>query len=463
MKGLIVFVLLSLFGLSLTSDDDLSQHRQYFRSLIQKVAEDKTRSSHTTQIADDSDEEVITDAPPTHPSHVVGQFIHPRGHFLVYWVYKQDLAHFYISSPFRSWMGIGFSKDQYMSSSDIIVCSLNRVDNDDEDVYSDSFLPVISDRYTPVGVRSMPHLDEQQDAELLSGYYVNEWSVIEFQRQVDTHDIEHDLRLNEVSYLLWAVGSTNSQIDDDGYGDFTIHQLRGIIRVHFPTGKATHIEDISREEAHASLMLYAWGFFAVISIFCVRYMKEPLGSWWFVIHATLSVLIFLLTISGFSVIISYVSHQGHHHFNSVHKILGLLVTVSMIMQLWLGLFTHFKYDSDRDRTPTFPDKVHWWVGRITAGAAFLNILSGFLLFSETGETPWILLLTWTVAIVVFVVLFEIYYRDVSSRTTATKEYQLLELGAPIARQNNSALLFCFASLVFVGILLITLAVSLLER
>jgi hypothetical protein len=350
-----------------------------------------------------------------------------------------------------------------MPASDIIVGSINKIVVDD--VYEPTFQTVISDRYTPSNSREMPAVDNQQDVELVQGAYDNSWTLLEFRRAVDTHDTEHDLRLDEVSYLLWAVGFEGDEVTDDGIGDFKIHERRGIAVVHFPTGKAIHIEDLSREEAHASLMLYAWGLFAVISIFCSRYMKDPLGSWWFVVHATLAIMIFLLTISGFSVIISYVSMQkNHHHFHTVHQIVGLVVVLLLIAQLILGVLARMKYDPEREHTPFFPDKMHWWVGRFTTTAAFLNIFSGFVMFAQTGKAPWILLFTWVVAILVFTAVFEIYSRgDTPSRSAVAKEYQLLEYGVQIVHQNNSALLFCFGALVFLGLVVITLAVSLLER
>jgi len=299
---------------------------------------------------------------------------------------------------------------------------------------------------------------------LLNGYYDRKWTVLEFLRPIDSKDTEHDLRLDLAAYLLWAVGPPGDEIREGGYGDFNAHVKRGVVKVHFPTGTATHVKDLSREEAHASLMLYGWGFFAVISIFCSRYMKDPLGSWWFVIHISMALMNFVLTITGFSVIISFVSHNRDPHFNTVHKILGLVITICLTFQILIGTFTRIWFDPDREYTPYFPDKFHWWFGRGLIILSFVNIFTGFFEFSKTGLAPYILLLSWVGSIIAFVVLFEMYHRgDMPSRTTVMKEYKLLESGVHFVQQNNSALLFCFGGLVLIGLLLITLSVSLLER
>ncbi len=401
---------------------------------------------------------------PLHLSHTVGQYVEPDRQFFVYWIYQDPFVHFFMATPHHhTWLGVGFNFDKTMLNADVIVGSLNENGGGDGSG-GDAVEAVLSDRHCLPDRRQMPVVDPQQDALLIQGTIRDQWTVLEFRRLIVTTDKLHDHPLDQVKYLLWAVGPPGSEIADEGNGDFPYHSKRGVVAVHFPSGHSLHIDDLPKEEAHASLMLYAWGLFAVIAIFCSRYMKDSLGSWWFIIHATLAALVFMLTFAAFGIIISYMQTTGGH-FTQVHHITGLVVVILLLVQLGLGLAARFTYDSEREHAPLIPDKIHWWLGRITVTAAFLNIFTGFHMFSKTGTAPWILLLIWIVLIVAFVALFEVYYRgDVPNRSTISKEYQLVELtGVQLVQQNDQALLFCFMSLILTGVLAITLSVSLLEK
>jgi len=407
------------------------------------------------------------------PQVVTGEYVHPDGWFYIYWVYEGNLVHFYIAATTNSWMGLGFSMDPEMPDSDMIVCSLNPTyvevpisgQDGDTDVSSQVLLnPVLSDRHSDVEDRVMPIVDPLQDVTYITSGPHNGWTIFSFRRLIDTGD-EHDIPLDEAEYILYAYGPEEfPAIEDNGMGSFHYHEKRGIASVNLPAGEAEHVRDLSMEEAHASLMLYAWGLLTVLAIFCSRYMKDPFGKWWFYIHAVMGSLVFLLTIAGFLVIVTYVQMTGSGHFDSIHKITGLFVVLFMCLQVGLGYYTYVSFDPQREEPPPFPDKVHWWNGRLLAVFAYLNIFSGFILFEETGSAPWVTGVLWFFTILIFVAIFEFFFRgDIPSRSQVEREYELLERGIKVVDQNNTGLVFSFWALCLCGFLLVSLAVGLLEK
>ena len=134
----------------------------------------------------------------------------------------------------------------------------------------------------------MPVVDSSQDCLLLGGTFHKGWNIFAFRRMVDTGD-HNDIPLTEATRLLFAMGPDDAtMIEDDGFGDFQQHVDTSEAAYHFPTGTFQHVDDLTMEEAHGSLMLYAWGFFSVISIFCSRYMKDPLGMYVVIFYTHLS-------------------------------------------------------------------------------------------------------------------------------------------------------------------------------
>ena len=134
----------------------------------------------------------------------------------------------------------------------------------------------------------MPVLDEQQDIHLQSGFFIDNWEIIEFSRLVDTKDEIGDIPLNEATYLLWATGPPDDSLKEGGYSDFHQHNSRrGAAEVDFSKGFADHIDDVMKEEAHGTMMMFSFGMFAVLAAVCARYMKVPFGKHWLKIHVAL--------------------------------------------------------------------------------------------------------------------------------------------------------------------------------
>jgi hypothetical protein len=81
---------------------------------------------------------------------------------------------------------------------------------------------------------------------------------------------------------------------------------------------------------------------------------------------------------------SLVIAQGTSHFDVVdsnpHQLVGLIVMILTAMQPILGFVADRMFVANRFEVPVFPDRVHWWLGRLIIVAAFVNIYLGFKLF-----------------------------------------------------------------------------------
>ena len=147
---------------------------------------------------DDGDSTVVDGEPDIKPPKIVGEYIHPRHHIFVYWVYDGDIVNFFVAAPTQSWFGIGFNKAPQMPKADVIVggveqyqlpfgVSEDEFDSDDLPEYD--FYPVLSDRHVSRKAREMPILDEIQNVVMDKGSYVDGWSILEFHRLVNTTDL----------------------------------------------------------------------------------------------------------------------------------------------------------------------------------------------------------------------------------------------------------------------------------
>ena len=140
-------------------------------------------------------------------------------------------------------------------------------------------------------------------------------------------------------------------------------------------------EQVSR--IHGILMWISWVIIPFIAIFCARYLKCYLGSYWFSLHWFLFGIVSLtLTTVGFFII--YVKMKsphfsGHSLLKDSHVKLGLIVPLMMIFQICLGLLAHYYFDPTRSKVTTV-DKVHWWIGRLVVLLGIINVTLGGYLF-----------------------------------------------------------------------------------
>jgi hypothetical protein len=127
-------------------------------------------------------------------------------------------------------------------------------------------------------------------------------------------------------------------------------------------------------------MAISWGILIVISVFIARWGKNVLGHWWYYLHATINIVCMLAAWSAFGIAVQMASGDDWKH-SSVknalgHAWTGLLIMITMPFQVCIGWYADRVYDKDRTEVPVWPDKVHWWIGRVIVLLAICNIFVG---------------------------------------------------------------------------------------
>ncbi|KAJ8326930.1 hypothetical protein QVD99_005308 [Batrachochytrium dendrobatidis] len=134
---------------------------------------------------------------------------------------------------------------------------------------------------------------------------------------------------------------------------------------------------------HGVGMFVAWGIAPFFGIFIARYLKEKLDVWWYRLHLIIMfVFCFVLTIGSTVIIYLY---KTPPHFQDVHRMLGIIVSVSVIIQVIMGFVSNALYNKGRERIPIW-DKVHWWFGRLVCAAGAANLFLGLLMYHDMGYT-----------------------------------------------------------------------------
>ena len=104
-----------------------------------------------------------------------------------------------LSAETTGWVGIGFSQNRLMPSSDIVLGAAT----------ADGSIAFIEDRFA--FARAEPRVDIQQDIEMLSATHDSGLTTIEFLRPLSTGDVRDDFDLAAGEYfLLYAWGGTVS-------------------------------------------------------------------------------------------------------------------------------------------------------------------------------------------------------------------------------------------------------------
>jgi len=118
------------------------------------------------------------------------------------------------------------------------------------------------------------------------------------------------------------------------------------------------------------MMVIAFAFCASFGVFVARYLKD--FYWWFPLH---------IFVQGFGVLLSFSSFiiallMTPRHFSTLHSWFGLCVLCFTALAPALGLAAHIVYDHSRRDPPIWPDKIHWWVGRLTLVLSYITIFLG---------------------------------------------------------------------------------------
>ena len=115
----------------------------------------------------------------------------PNNQFTANWCTDGDDIRFQLIAEGTGWLAIGFSNNQSMPDSDVIMLT-------GEGVAQDAF----------ANSRSAPIPDESQDITIISSSEVDGVTTVEFSRAISTGD-EADLSLDEDRFLVWAYQATS--------------------------------------------------------------------------------------------------------------------------------------------------------------------------------------------------------------------------------------------------------------
>jgi cytochrome b561 len=100
-----------------------------------------------------------------------------------------------------------------------------------------------------------------------------------------------------------------------------------------------------------------------------------------------------LAVLGFALAFAKMQLDGGKHFAlptaddhyNFHNVFGLAIFIAMFVQVLLGFVSNRLFNADRVAVPWWPDRVHWWFGRLVLFCAFLNIYLG--LWKLQGSPP----------------------------------------------------------------------------
>jgi DOMON domain len=245
--------------------------------------------------------QVDSSAVPTPPlTQRTGEFVDKR--VLVQWLVNDTWLEVYVEAETTGWVGIGFSGDDRMPGSDMVVGFVN------------STTALLTDRHT-LTQRVQPFLDSTQDVQLLAGSEEGGYTRLRFRRPLaasDAAEIE-DRAVASTRYLLFAMGTDDFAPD----GSFLQHIHRGRVEVDLLSGVVGSVEPVqhgTRALVHGTLMTVAWLLITPVAVYVAAFLKNPLGRWWLPVHAGLQVVAMCLSLAAFGVIISLVQQYSLGHF-----------------------------------------------------------------------------------------------------------------------------------------------------
>ena len=133
---------------------------------------------------------------------------------------------------------------------------------------------------------------------------------------------------------------------------------------------------------HGIMMTISWFVLPVIGIYIARYLKS-LGHTWFILHASLMSMTFLISLTSFVLIILY-RYPPHFEsdllLNNAHTKIGLTVIIAMFFQIILGIIIHLLYNPERTIIPWY-NKLHWYFGKLLVLLAMCNVIIGIYVYN----------------------------------------------------------------------------------
>jgi len=200
-----------------------------------------------------------------------------------------------------------------------------------------------------------------------NGSIVNGVTQLKWRRLLDTKDTKSDIAIvpGPMQVIFAWHPTTGGPSIPQHLGN-----TRGIATIDFFAGTANVANVEDKRKAHGSLMFIAWALLIPVAAWIGRYLKSH--PWWFNAHRLLNTTAILLTIVGFIIAVDF----SITHFDTVHKIIGLIVVILGISQPVIGTVADKWFNPDRKRIPAFPDISHWVIGWVTICIALANIQIG---------------------------------------------------------------------------------------
>jgi len=148
---------------------------------------------------------------------------------------------------------------------------------------------------------------------------------------------------------------------------------RNPAKIDFFAGTGGVSDTDALRKAHGSMMFVVWAVAIPFTSFVARFLKSQLGKAWFEIHRITNGVAMLVQLAAFILAVIF---SPNNHFNTPHKIIGLIVFILGTVQPILGTIADRLFDPNRDGAPIFPDKVHWIVGWTSLALGLANIVLG---------------------------------------------------------------------------------------
>jgi hypothetical protein len=315
-----------------------------------------------------------------------------------------------ITAKATGWVGFGINTAAQMPGADVLQASC--------DPSSQSVTYI--DAYTVAYIA--PIQDTQNNLFSVNCTEVNGQTTIGFSRMLNTGDPQDKPFINGNQFMLWSFND-----DDDNFG--TKHTDKAVLQINFFTGATTMGIDLKL--VHGILMIIAWALISPIATFIAVYLKG-LGHLWFQLHAALQVIGLVIMFTAFVIIESYLGPMSRAHFQNAHNDIGLIIVILTFVQVFLGYLANKMYSPERTKTPFFPDKLHWFVGRFLFLFVIVNIFLGFdqYGFTTTRVGTFVTYAVWV--FVLFILIGFMWWRsrsvDISDSNYNHQKVPLIALG-----------------------------------
>lgn len=277
---------------------------------------------------------------------------------------------FSVSGKADGWIAVGFNDKPKMSNTDSVICQGS---NDNIKLWTAKL------KY------SQPDVQKSNETQLLQGKASGGFIYCKFSRPLQPKSNKMLDLIGRPRYIIYGKGS--------GTGSINKHKGSGSkgcsnIKVDFSSNKIYQLGDCygdNLSKVHGSLMIWAWMFLVVISIFIARYSRKLWGGMqifekdaWFQIHRILMGLAVSITI--ISIIIIFVDKEGWSESAGDHAVFGIIVLVLAVIQPTVAFFRPHPDSSRR----IFFNWFHRFVALLLAVMAVVSVFKGANLVEDNG-------------------------------------------------------------------------------